>query len=77
LPEYEVLDRVIELLVEKSMTVSDVAETGIERALVQEIDSMIRRAEWKRSQGAIGTKVSAVAFGTGRRVPLTTRFEKL
>jgi NAD+ synthase (glutamine-hydrolysing) len=77
LPAYEVLDQVIELLVEKSMTVSEVASTGVDRSLVQEIDAMIRKAEWKRSQGAIGTKVSAVAFGTGRRVPLTTRFEKL
>jgi NAD+ synthase (glutamine-hydrolysing) len=77
LPEYEMLDKVIELLVEKSMTVAEVAQTGFKRSLVQEIDAMIRRSEWKRSQGAIGTKVSAVAFGTGRRVPLTTRFEKL
>ncbi len=77
LPAYEVLDKVIEALVEKSMTIADVANTGIDRSLVEEVDSMIRRAEWKRSQGAIGTKVSAIAFGSGRRVPLTTRFEKL
>ena len=77
LPDYALLDRVIKLLVEKSMTVSEVASTGIERETVEAIDAMIRKAEWKRSQGAIGTKVSAVAFGSGRRVPLTTRFEKL
>jgi NAD+ synthase (glutamine-hydrolysing) len=77
LPDYELLDTVIKMLVEKSMTVSAVAATGIERSVVESIDSMIRKAEWKRSQGAIGTKVSAVAFGSGRRVPLTTRFENL
>jgi len=77
LPEYELLDRVIEALVERSMTVQEVADLGIDRTLVQEIDAMIRAAEWKRSQGAIGTKLSQVAFGSGRRVPLTTRFEKL
>jgi NAD+ synthase (glutamine-hydrolysing) len=77
LPDYPLLDRVIKLLIEKSMTVSDVAATGINREVVEGIDAMIRKAEWKRSQGAIGTKVSAVAFGSGRRVPLTTRFEKL
>ena len=77
LPDYPLLDSVIKLLIEKSMTVSDVAATGIDRESVESIDAMIRRAEWKRSQGAIGTKVSAVAFGSGRRVPLTTRFEKL
>ena len=77
LPDYKLLDTVIKMLVEKSMTVEDVAGTGIERPTVESIDALIRKAEWKRSQGAIGTKVSAVAFGGGRRVPLTTRFEKL
>lgn len=77
LPEYEVLDRVIEALVEKSLTIDEVAATGINRELVVQIDNLIRKAEWKRAQGVIGTKVSAVAFGSGRRVPLTTRFEKL
>jgi NAD+ synthase (glutamine-hydrolysing) len=77
LPDYAVLDQVIEALVERTMTIDEVSELGFERALVRDIDAMIRKAEWKRSQGAIGTKVSAVAFGSGRRVPLTTRFEKL
>ncbi|HEY7853801.1 MAG TPA: NAD(+) synthase, partial [Aquiluna sp.] len=77
LPEYEVLDRVIEALVERTLTIDEVAQSGIDRDLVVQIDDLIRKAEWKRSQGAIGTKVSAVAFGSGRRVPLTTRFEKL
>ena len=77
LPDYEILDRVIEALVEKTLTIDEVAANGIERELVVQIDDLIRKAEWKRSQGAIGTKVSAVAFGSGRRVPLTTRFEKL
>jgi NAD+ synthase (glutamine-hydrolysing) len=77
LPDYKLLDEILRLLIEKGSTVRQVAKLGFELDLVQEIDSMVRKAEWKRSQGAIGTKVSAVAFGTGRRVPLTTRFEKL
>jgi NAD+ synthase (glutamine-hydrolysing) len=77
LPDYAVLDQVIEALVERTMTVDEVSDLGFDRELVRDIDAMIRKAEWKRSQGAIGTKVSAVAFGSGRRVPLTTRFEKL
>lgn len=77
LPDYRLLDDILKLLIESSSTVQQVVDLGFELSLVQEIDSMVRNAEWKRSQGAIGTKVSAVAFGTGRRVPLTTRFEKL
>ena len=77
LPEYSVLDQVLQQLIERSSTVSEIVQSGFDAKLVREIDAMVRKAEWKRSQGAIGTKVSAVAFGTGRRVPLTTRFETL
>jgi NAD+ synthase (glutamine-hydrolysing) len=77
LPEYEVLDDILRLLIEKTATVDEVVALGFERDLVREIDHKVRSAEWKRSQGAIGTKTTAVAFGSGRRVPLTTRFGKL
>ena len=77
LPDYEVLDDVLRLLIEKTATVDEVVALGFQRELVREIDDKVRSAEWKRSQGAIGTKTTAVAFGSGRRVPLTTRFGKL
>ena len=77
LPDYEVLDDILRLLIEKTATVDEVVALGFERDLVREIDHKVRSAEWKRSQGAIGTKTTAVAFGSGRRVPLTTRFGKL
>ena len=77
LPDYELLDGILRELVENSRTISQVVDLGYERELVQEIDAMVRKAEWKRSQGAIGTKTTKVAFGSGRRVPLTTRFEAL
>ncbi|MGA1713506.1 MAG: NAD(+) synthase, partial [bacterium] len=77
LPEYQVLDDILRLLIEKFATVDEVVALGFERSLVAEIDEMVRRAEWKRSQGAIGTKTTVVSFGSGRRVPITTRFGKL
>lgn len=75
LPDYEILDGIIRILIEQNGTVSDAIAAGFESATVLRTDAMIRAAEWKRSQGAIGTKLSEVSFGTGRRVPLTTRFE--
>lgn len=75
LPEYEILDRILGLLIEEKQTVQEIVSRGFEATLVNEIDQMVQRAEWKRSQSAIGTKVSKVAFGRGRRVPLTTRFD--
>lgn len=76
LPDYETLDAILTMLIEQALSISEVVKAGFEPELVREIDAMVLRAEWKRSQGAIGTKVSSVAFGSGRRVPITTRFEK-
>ena len=77
LPDYELLDDILRLLIEKTATVDEVVALGFERELVSDIDNKVRAAEWKRSQGAIGTKTTQVAFGSGRRVPITTRFGKL
>ncbi len=77
LPEYQLLDDVLRLLIEKSATVDEVVGLGFDRTLVAEIDEKVRQAQWKRSQGAIGTKTTQLAFGSGRRVPITTRFGKL
>jgi NAD+ synthase (glutamine-hydrolysing) len=77
LPEYHSLDAILVRLIEHSSTVAEIVGEGFDPELVRSVDAMVRKAEWKRSQGAIGTKISDVAFGTGRRVPLTTRFESL
>jgi len=77
LPDYGLLDDILRLLIEKTATVEEVVALGFDADLVSQIDSRVRAAEWKRSQAAIGTKTTLVAFGSGRRVPLTTRFGKL
>jgi hypothetical protein len=64
-------------LIEGKKTVAQAAELGFPKETVTRIDKMVRAAEWKRSQGAIGTKTTDIAFGRGRRVPLTTRFGEL
>jgi NAD+ synthase (glutamine-hydrolysing) len=77
LPDYGLLDDVLGLLIEGKKTVTEVVAAGFDAETVTRIDGMVRASEWKRSQGAIGTKTTEVAFGRGRRVPLTTRFGKL
>lgn len=77
LPDYHLLDQVLKLLIEEKQTVQEIVSAGFDHKLVEGIDAMVQRAEWKRSQSAIGTKVSKVAFGRGRRVPLTTRFDQI
>jgi NAD+ synthase (glutamine-hydrolysing) len=77
LPDYELLDAILTMFIEGSATVPEVVAAGFDPDLVVKIDAMVRSAEWKRSQGAIGTKTTAVAFGRGRRVPLATNFGDL
>jgi NAD+ synthase (glutamine-hydrolysing) len=77
LPDYEILDAILTELIEKSATVPSLIAAGHDANLVVRVDTMVRAAEWKRSQGAIGPKTTEVAFGRGRRVPLATRFGDL
>jgi NAD+ synthase (glutamine-hydrolysing) len=41
--------------------------------LVADIVAMVARAEWKRRQGALGPRISSVAFGRDRRLPVTQK----
>ena len=77
LPDYQTLDQVLALLIEHSATIDEVVANGHPRQLAEKVEGMVRASEWKRSQGAIGTKTTSIAFGSGRRVPITTRFTQL
>lgn len=75
LPPYDVLDRIIECIVERRMSPARVvAETGFDAATVRRIDRLIQLSEYKRKQAAIGLKITTVAFGSGRRVPIAQRW---
>ncbi len=77
LPDYHLLDSVLGLLIEGKKTAAEITAAGFDSDTVTKIDKLVRTSEWKRSQGAIGTKTTDIAFGRGRRVPLTTRFGAL
>jgi NAD+ synthetase len=75
LPPYPVLDQIIERYVEQRQQPSRIAqETGIDGALVDRVVRMIDRNEYKRKQMATGLKVTHVAFGFGRRMPIAQRW---
>ncbi len=76
LPPYEVLDRIIELYVEgRKSSVEIIEATHFDAAVVQRMIRLIDLSEYKRKQAAIGLKVSSVAFGSGRRVPIAQRWK--
>lgn len=75
LPPYDILDRVIECRVEERRSVDEiVAKTGFEHALVARVCRMIDIAEYKRRQAAVGLKITSVAFGSGRRMPIAQKW---
>ena len=75
LPPYDILDRILELyIVERKTPAEIVAATGFDEALVIKTARMIEVAEFKRRQAAPGLKVTAKAFGVGRRNPIARAF---
>jgi len=74
LPPYEVLDQILEDYVEDSHSPEQIAaDRGIELPLVHRVVRMVERSEYKRQQAAPGLKISAKAFGYGRRFPIAAK----
>ncbi len=71
LPPYDILDPVLEALVEKEMSVSDIVALGYDEKIVRRMEHLVYVAEYKRRQAPPGPKVSAVSFGRDRRYPIT------
>ncbi|HWI88882.1 MAG TPA: NAD(+) synthase, partial [Sphingomicrobium sp.] len=75
LPPYSALDRILEGLVDKEMSVKEVATaTGEEIVLVSNIESLLLKAEYKRRQAPPGVKIGNRNFGRDRRYPITNFF---
>jgi NAD+ synthase (glutamine-hydrolysing) len=74
LPPYEVLDAILEDYVEDSHSAEQIAsDRGFDRELVCKVIRMVERSEYKRQQAAPGLKISAKAFGYGRRFPIAAK----
>ncbi|MBZ5605495.1 MAG: NAD+ synthase [Acidobacteriia bacterium] len=77
LPEYGVLDRILEAYVEHYKTSRQIAdELKLPIELVKEIVNKVDRNEYKRQQAAPGLKVTTKAFGIGRRFPIAQRYSE-
>jgi NAD+ synthase (glutamine-hydrolysing) len=75
LPPYDILDRIVGRYIERKQSpASIIRDTGIDEATVRRITRLIDAAEYKRRQAATGLKVTTVAFGSGRRIPIAQRW---
>jgi NAD+ synthetase len=73
LPPYPLLDAILELYVTQRQGREDIVAAGYDAETVAFVAKLVDRAEWKRRQGAIGPKISGMAFGRDRRLPITFR----
>lgn len=76
LPEYDLLDRVLQAHIELAHGRADLLADGFDAHTVDTVMRLVDRAEWKRRQYPLGPKVSALAFGRDRRIPVTTAFRE-
>jgi len=76
LPPYDVLDAILEDYVEESCSAEQIARVhNFDPDLVRRVIRMVERSEYKRQQAAPGIKISAKAFGYGRRFPIAAKSE--
>ncbi len=74
LPDYAVLDDILNCLVEEEMPVSQILARGHDLETIRKVEHLLYISEYKRRQAAPGVKISSRSFGRDRRYPITNRF---
>ncbi len=76
LPDYAVLDRILELSVEQDKPIDEIVAEGISRDDVLQVITLVQRNEHKRRQSAPGIRITRRAFGRDRRYPITSGYRR-
>lgn len=76
LPDYALLDDVLDDYVEQDRSGAELIASGFDPALVERVLTLTDRAEYKRRQYPPGPKISLKAFGRDRRLPMTNRWRE-
>jgi NAD+ synthase (glutamine-hydrolysing) len=74
LPEYTLLDKVLEEYIEHQRTAEEIITRGYEESLVNRIIRMVNTNEYKRYQTPPILRISSKAFGGGRVLPLVAKY---
>jgi NAD+ synthase len=74
LPDYEVLDDILQMLVDDEASVTDCVAAGYDRDMVKKIEHLLYISEYKRFQSAPGPRLSMKAFWLDRRYPIVNRW---
>ncbi len=74
LPPYDVLDGILHLYVEEGKSSREIIDAGYEPETVSDVIRKVDLNEYKRKQAAPGLKITPLAFGVGRRIPIVQRY---
>lgn len=74
LPEYDILDPILELYVEQDIPPADIVQRGFSVDDVNKVIRLVDRNEYKRRQAAPGVRITKKAFGRDRRYPITSGY---
>jgi len=74
LPDYELLDKILNLYIEEDSSSEKIISEGIDEEIVYGVLEKVDRNEYKRKQVAPGVKLTEKAFGKDRRMPITNTY---
>jgi NAD+ synthase (glutamine-hydrolysing) len=74
LPDYDILDPILEAFIEEDLSVQEIVERGFDRDVVIRVLEMVQHNEYKRRQAPPGIRISGRAFGRDWRYPITSRY---
>jgi NAD+ synthase (glutamine-hydrolysing) len=74
LPPYPLLDAILERYVEWGESSRDIIRAGFPEEVVREVVRKVDLNEYKRKQAPPGLKISPLAFGVGRRLPIVQKY---
>ena len=74
LPDYDVLDAIIERYMENDMEPAQIVAAGYPQAAVEQVVRLIRINEYKRRQSPVGVRVTHRGFGKDWRYPITSKY---
>jgi len=74
LPDYPVLDGILDILVDQDGSIADCVAAGLDAAEAEKVEHLLYISEYKRFQSAPGTRLSKRAFWLDRRYPIINRW---
>lgn len=74
LPEYDMLDAVLDLYIEQELSAAEIIAKGYEEELVVRVIKLVNGAEFKRFQSPPILRVTRKGFGAGRSMPLVAKY---